>query len=89
MLKAFTEAKAVAFARLGDTAASQVMLPFLEERLKAAREEMGDDYWSYGLAANEGTLNAFLRHHQAQGLSARLLAAAALFHPATRDTVKV
>jgi 4,5-dihydroxyphthalate decarboxylase len=89
VLKAFSEAKAVAFARLGDTAASQVMLPFLEERLKAAREEMGDDYWSYGLAANEGTLNAFLRHHHAQGLSARLLPAAALFHPATRDTVKV
>ena len=52
VLKAFTQAKAVALARLGDTAATKVTLPFVEEQLAAARDLMGEDYWSYGLAAN-------------------------------------
>ena len=39
--------------------------------------------------ANAATLEAFLRHHHAQGLSARLLTPAELFHPATHETVKV
>jgi 4,5-dihydroxyphthalate decarboxylase len=89
VLKAFTQAKAAALARLGDTAATKVTLPFVEEQLKAARDLMGEDYWSYGLAANAATLEAFLRHHHAQGLSARLLSPAELFHPATHETVKV
>jgi 4,5-dihydroxyphthalate decarboxylase len=88
-LKAFTEAKAMALARLGDTAAPKVALPFVEEQLKAARDLMGEDYWSYGLSANVVTLEAFLRHHHAQGLSPRLLAPPDLFHPSTHETVKV
>jgi 4,5-dihydroxyphthalate decarboxylase len=89
VLKAFSQAKAVALARLGDTAATKVTLPFVEEQLKAARDLMGEDYWSYGFAANRATLEAFLHHHHAQGLSPRLLAPAELFHPSTHETVKV
>jgi 4,5-dihydroxyphthalate decarboxylase len=89
VLKAFTQAKAVALARLGDTTAAKVTLPFVEEQLKAARELMGEDYWSYGLAANVRTLETFLRHHRAQGLSSRLLAPHELFHASTHETVKV
>jgi len=89
VLKAFSQAKAVALARLGDTAATKVTLPFVEEQLKAARDLMGEDYWSYGLSANAATLEAFLRHHHVQGLSPRLLAPAELFHPSTHETVKV
>jgi 4,5-dihydroxyphthalate decarboxylase len=89
VLKAFTQAKAAALSRLGDTAATKVTLPFVEEQLKAARDLMGEDYWSYGLSANAATLEAFLRHHHAQGLSPRLLAAAELFHASTHETVKV
>jgi 4,5-dihydroxyphthalate decarboxylase len=89
VLKAFSLAKTVALERLGDTAATKVMLPFVEEQLRAARELMGEDYWSYGLAANVATLEAFLRHHHAQGLSKRLLAPAELFHASTHETVKV
>ncbi len=89
VLKAFTQAKAVALARLADTAATKVTLPFVEEQLAAARELMGEDYWSYGFSANVATLEAFLRHHHAQGLSARALAPAELFHASTHETVKV
>jgi 4,5-dihydroxyphthalate decarboxylase len=89
VLKAFTAAKAVALERLADTAATKVTLPFVEEQLAAARALMGEDYWSYGLAANVPTLEAFLRHHHAQGLSPRALTPAELFHPSTHETVKV
>jgi 4,5-dihydroxyphthalate decarboxylase len=89
VLKAFTEAKALAFTHLADAAVSKVMLPFVEEQLLGARTLLGEDYWSYGLAANLGTLQNFLHHHHAQGLSRRLLAAQELFHPSTHETVKI
>jgi hypothetical protein len=44
VLKAFTEAKAVALARLADTTASKAMLPFVDAQLAAARDLMGEDY---------------------------------------------
>jgi 4,5-dihydroxyphthalate decarboxylase len=89
VLKAFTHAKSLALAHLADTAASKVMLPFVEEQLARARALLGEDYWPYGLAANRGTLEGFLRHHHAQGLSQRPLTPDELFHPATHETVRV
>ena len=89
VLKAFTQAKALAFARLADAAASKVMLPFVEEQLLSARTLLGEDYWSYGLAPNLGTLENFLQHHHVQGLSRRLLAPQELFHASTHETVKI
>ena len=89
VLKAFSQAKVLASARLADTAASKVMLPFVEEQLLAARKLLGEDYWPYGLAENLSTLQYFLRHHHEQGLSGRLLAPAELFHPSAHETVKV
>ena len=86
MLKAFTESKAYALKRLSDTSATKVTLPFVEEQLKAARETMGEDYWSYGVAPNRQTLETFLRHHHAQGLSSRRLAVEEIFHPATYES---
>ena len=67
VLKAFGQAKALALARLADTAASKVMLPFVEEQLLAARTLLGEDHWPYGLASNLNTLQYFLRHHHEQG----------------------
>jgi 4,5-dihydroxyphthalate decarboxylase len=89
VLKAFDQAKAVALARLSDTSATKVTLPFVEEQLKAARELMGHDYWSYGMEPNRTTLETFLRHHHAQGLSPRRLKIEELFHPSTYETFKL
>jgi len=89
VLKAFTEAKAVALARLSDTSATKVTLPFVEEQLKAARALMGEDFWSYGVASNRHVIEAFLRHHHGQGLSPRPLAVEELFHPSTVEGHKV
>jgi len=58
----------------------------VEEQLKAARDTMGEDYWSYGVARNRATIETFLRHHFSQGLSARQLSVEEIFHPATYES---
>lgn len=87
--KAFSRAKDVALARLGDTSATKVTLPFVEEQLKAARDLMGEDFWAYGLAPNRRVLERFLARHHAEGLSCRALTPEELFHPAALETHKI
>lgn len=89
IVKAFEQSKAVTLAKLADTSATKVTLPFLEEQLHAARRLMGEDFWSYGLEANRHVLDYFLRHHHAQGLSSRLVRPEELFHPATLETHRI
>jgi 4,5-dihydroxyphthalate decarboxylase len=87
--KAFEQSKQAALDLLSDTSATKVTLPFVEERLMEARDLMGDDFWSYGVAANRKTLENFLAHHHSQGLSPRLLKVEELFHPGTLETFKL
>jgi 4,5-dihydroxyphthalate decarboxylase len=89
VVKAFEKSKAVALSRLGDTSASKVTLPFVEDHLRAARQLMGTDFWPYGFAANEHVLNRFLKQHHAEGLSSRLLEARELFHPASLESFRI
>jgi 4,5-dihydroxyphthalate decarboxylase len=89
VLKAFIESKRKCLEALEDTAATKVTLPFVEEQLRAARELMGEDFWSYGLAPNRKVLETFLRHHHAQGLSSRLVAPEELFHPSTHESFAI
>ena len=56
LLKAFTQSKKVALDLLSDTSATKVTLPFVEEQLKAAKESLGEDFWSYGVAPARQTL---------------------------------
>lgn len=87
--KAFTAAKDIALARLTDTSATKVTLPFVEEQLRAARALMGPDFWSYGAAPNHHVLDKFLHHHHAQGLSRRRLSVEELLHPSTLESYKI
>lgn len=87
--KAFTAAKALALEALSDTSATKVTLPFVEEQLKAARDAMGEDYWAYGVDASRKTLETFVRHHHAQGLSARRMSVDEIFHPATYESFSI
>jgi 4,5-dihydroxyphthalate decarboxylase len=89
VFKAFSEAKAKCLEALEDTAATKVTLPFVEDRLREARDFMGEDFWSYGLAPNRKGLEVFLRHHHAQGLSSRLVAPEELFHPSTHESFTI
>jgi 4,5-dihydroxyphthalate decarboxylase len=87
--KAFCESKRIALAALVDTSATKVTLPFVDEQLRAARTLMGADFWSYGYAPNRNTLESFLHHHRAQGLSRRRLAVEELFHASTLEEHKI
>ncbi len=87
--KAFEQSKSVALAKLGDTAATKVTLPFVEEQLRATRALMGEDFWPYGLAPNRHVLQRFLARHHAEGLSSRLLQPEELFHPAALEMHKI
>lgn len=89
VMKAFEQAKKAALDKLADTSATKVTLPFVEEQLKAARDLMGQDYWSYGVGPARKTLEAFVQAHHAQGLSPRLLSVDELFHPATYESYKI
>ncbi|KWT97461.1 MULTISPECIES: PhnD/SsuA/transferrin family substrate-binding protein [Comamonadaceae] len=89
VFKAFSQAKVAALDALSDTSATKVTLPFVEEQLKAARETMGEDYWSYGVERNRATIDTFLRHHNAQGLSSRALSTDGIFHPATYESYAI
>jgi 4,5-dihydroxyphthalate decarboxylase len=88
-LKAFIEAKQIGQAKLEDLSAFKVMLPFAAEQLEQTQTEMGRDFWTYGAQENAVTLNAFLHHHHAQGLSSRELQFEDLFHPATLEGFKI
>lgn len=81
LTKALTAAKDKAAAELYDASALRFMLPWLIPGLEEARSLLGEDFWSYGVAANEKVLSTFLRYHHEQGLSRRLHAPAELFAP--------
>lgn len=89
VFKAFAAAKAVCAARLADTSATKVMLPFVEEQLHSARQLMGNDFWSYGFAENRHVLEAFLAHHHKQGLSERLVSPEEMFDRSTLETFRI
>ena len=57
VLKAFDRAKAVAFARLADTSASKVMLPFVDQQLAEARRSWGPTRGLTGWMPTAGASN--------------------------------
>ena len=81
LTKALTLAKREAEANLYDSSALRVMLPWSLQELEATKALLGEDYWSYGLAPNVATLEAFLAYHHEQGLSPRLVSPAEMFAP--------
>ena len=89
VFKAFERSKSIALAKLADTSATKVTLPFVEEQLRAAKKLIGEDFWAYGLEPNREVLSRFLKRHHAEGLSFRLLKPEELFHPASLELHKI
>jgi 4,5-dihydroxyphthalate decarboxylase len=89
LCKAFIAAKARAYDDLATTAALKTMLPWQTAHAEEARRELGEDWWSYGLASNRSVLDTFLRYHHEQGLSKRRLSPKDLFAPETRENFKI
>jgi 4,5-dihydroxyphthalate decarboxylase len=85
LYKAFEEARILTAARMAETAATRYMVPWLYADLERTHQLMGTDFWTYGLAANEGTLRTFLRYSYEQGLASKNLDPADLFAAETRE----
>ena len=85
LMKAFSTAKDLAEEALNDTSAAKVTMPFVEDTLKTAKDLMGENFWSYGVANNRVVLEAFCDMHFGQGLSPRKLEVGELFHPSSYE----
>ncbi|WP_123023977.1 substrate-binding domain-containing protein [Mycolicibacterium stellerae] len=85
LYKACRLARDDAYTRIYDSSALRFMEPWLIQHLEESKRLLGHDYWSYGLAANEKTLDVFLRYHHEQGLSRTRYVAADLFAPETSE----
>lgn len=89
VFKAFAAAKDAALDGLDDANALVTSLPLQLWHAAEARSLLGADWWPYGLADNEKTLDAFLEYHYKQGLSPRRLRPAELFAPSTASQWKI
>ena len=89
LYKAFLAAKTMAVAALGDVTAPQVSAPWIAAEVARTRALLGDDIWPYGFQDNLRELRAVVRYSHAQGLAAREMDPAELFHPATRESARV
>lgn len=89
VLKAFIAAKEIAMYELGQIGHLFASLPWGVSEFHAARQLMGQDYWSYGYEANRSVLETFTRYHHEQGLSSRRVPPEALFAPSSLDLTKI
>lgn len=89
LLAAFEQAKRRSIARVQDTTAPRVPLPWCYAYADNARALFGDDFWPYGLEPNRKTLEAFLRFAHEQGVCHRAVKPEELFPPQLHATVKV
>lgn len=81
VLKAFQQAKELAYARLQDP--RRVALAWVRELLEEQREILGPDPWPYDLPANRHTLETLIRYSHQQGLIPKPFVLEELFAPNT------
>lgn len=87
LVKAFTQARDLAYERLRETSALSYMAPW--SQIERTVELMGEDFWSYGLEPNRHVLETFLRYHYEQGLSPRRVQPEELFAPETFEAFAI
>jgi len=64
----------------------QTMVPWMSALVDRDREDLPEDWWPYGIAANRADLDAYLRYHYEQGLSARQWKIEDVFVPELLDS---
>ena len=62
------------------------MVPWLTDLLARDRALLGQDWWPYGIARNRAAIDAVLRYHHEQGLTARRLTVEEVFVSDLLDT---
>ena len=80
LYKAYLQAKRIADADLAEVTALKIGLPWVSAEYEATKAIMGEDFWSYGLnAQNRKTLATMARYSYEQGLATRLLSVEEMF----------
>ncbi len=87
--KAFSRAKQLCQEVINFTAALTYMLPWTVAEYESTVTLMGDDFWPYGVEANQATLEAATQYSYEQGLSGRKFSIEELFAPNTLRMFKV
>ncbi len=86
--KAFLKAKELAMAELQHAGRLSVTLPWVVAEYQATKALMGDDYWSYGIAANKREFEALSRYAVEQGLAKRPVTPQDLFAASTLELAR-
>ena len=81
----YVKAKELAYRDLETTTSLKVSLPWVTQEFEETRKLMGDDYWPYGIKANEKELSLVMRYTHEQGLVKRHMDFLEMFHPSTLD----
>lgn len=85
LFAAFAKAKAMSLAELAQNNVLRVALPWVASWYEEARVLMGPNIWPYGFRENREEIAAMTRYAHADGLAARVVDPAELFHPSTLD----
>lgn len=83
---AFSQAKDMALDTLKTVQALGVSLPWLVPEVARTTALMGPDWWPYGIARNQNSLDAMFRYMREQGLVERTPILEEIFHPSTLGT---
>lgn len=82
----YSAAKAKAYSDMETTTSLKVTLPWVTQEFEQTRELMGEDFWRYGIKANEKELDLVMRYTHEQGLVSRRADFREMFHPSTLDS---
>jgi len=86
VMKMYSDAKQIAYDNLASTTVLRTSLPWALDEYEETVKLMGDDYWRYGIEANQTELEAIMRYTYEQGLVKRKMGFESLFHPSTLDS---
>jgi len=89
LFKAFAAAKERSLQRLTDITASYYALPWMAENTVLSRQQLGEDFWPYGIEPNRKTLEAFSQYAFEQGVCHRKVTVEELFAPEVQTSFKV
>ncbi len=89
LYKAFSQAKKLSQEVLTSMGALACMLPWSVAEYESTVSLMGEDFWPYGVEANQATLEAATQYSYEQGLSERKFSIEELFAPNTLNMFKV
>jgi 4,5-dihydroxyphthalate decarboxylase len=84
----YSRAKQAAYDDLETTTSLKVTLPWVTQEFQNTQKLMGDNYWPYGMKANQKELELVMRYTHEQGLAKRRLKVDEVFHPSTLDLVE-